>query len=59
MLVHPIEIVLNQTVNPWVLDLMAEFLEEDDQLVENAEMVITDAWAIAREAHRDAVASHY
>jgi hypothetical protein len=55
MLVHPIEIVLNQTVNPWVLDLMAEFLEEDDQLRDNAEMVITDAWSLAREAHREAV----
>jgi hypothetical protein len=38
---------------------MAEFLEEDDQLRDNAEMIITDAWNQAREAHKEAVDSHY
>jgi hypothetical protein len=30
MLVHPIEIVMNETVMPWVLDRMGDFIEDEE-----------------------------
>ena len=46
-------------MNPWVLDMMAKFLDEEDELEENAESVIADAWKHATDAHRDAMVAHY
>lgn len=30
MLVHPLEVEMNENVMPWVLDQMAEFIEDEE-----------------------------
>lgn len=51
MLVEPIEIVLHETVMPWVIDRMADFLNDEDFIEINTEDVIKDAFDAGKDKH--------
>ena len=59
MLVKPIEIVLEETVLPWLMEQMDEFQEDiDDQLV-NRESVIREGFQSVTTIHARAVQSEF
>lgn len=51
MLVEPIEIVMNEAVMPWVLDEMANFIEDEEYQNLNAEDVVRDAFEVGKAQH--------
>jgi Radial spoke protein 3 len=51
MLVEPIEIVMNEAVMPWVLEEMANFIEDEEYQNLNAEDVVRDAFEGGKAQH--------
>lgn len=48
MLVQPIERVMNEDVMPWVLEQMAEFIDDEELHTLNVEDVIRDAFEMGK-----------
>ena len=48
MLVKPIEIVMHENVMPWMLDVMLDFLVDDNEIARNADEVVRDAVELSR-----------
>ena len=59
MLVEPIEIVLHENVMPWVIDKMADFLNDEDFIEINTEDVIRDAFDGGKDSHKKAIEAEY
>ncbi len=55
MLVQPIEQVIHENVMPWLLDKMADFLNDEDLIEINTENVIKDAFEFGKESHKKAI----
>lgn len=51
MLVKPIEIVMHENVMPWLLDVMLDFLIDDNEIARNADEVVRDAVEVSRQRH--------
>ena len=52
MLVEPIEIVMNENIMPWVLDMMGDFIEDEDYQELNLEELVRDAFEMSKTKHR-------
>lgn len=52
MLVEPIEMVMNENIMPWVLEKMADFLNDEDFIDINTDDVIRDAFELGKETHK-------
>lgn len=59
MLVEPIEIVIHENIMPWVLDKMADFLNDEDYIDINTEDVVRDAFEAGKQSHKEAIEAEY
>ncbi len=57
MLVQPIEIVMNENVMPWVLEAMADFIEDEEYQELNLEDVVRDAFEQSKTNHKQSIAN--
>ena len=48
MLVQPIDIVMDENVMPWMLDQMADFIDDEQYQELNLEDVIRDAFEMGK-----------
>lgn len=48
MLVHPLDILMNENVMPWVIDQMADFIEDEEYQELNVEDVVRDAFELGK-----------
>ena len=48
MLIEPIEQVMNENVMPWVLEQMADFIDDEEDQEINLEDVIRDAFELSK-----------
>ena len=48
MLIEPIEQVMTENVMPWVMDCMADFIDDEDDQQINLEDVIRNAFDISK-----------
>lgn len=55
MLIEPIEQVMTENVMPWVLEQMAEFIEDEDIQEFTVEDVIKGAFELAKAQHRQGI----
>jgi hypothetical protein len=59
MLVEPIEMVMHENVMPWVLDMMADFINDDEFIDINADDVVRDAFELGKTMHKEAIDGEY
>ena len=59
MLIEPIEQVMNENIMPWVLDCMADFIDDEDDQEFNLEDVIKDAFELGKQQHKESIEKEY
>ena len=59
MLVNPLEHVMHETVMPWLLERIGDFLNDDDFIHINTNEVVRDAFEMGKEHHRLAITHEY
>jgi hypothetical protein len=59
MLVEPIDMVMHESIMPWVLDKMADFLNDEDFIDINADDVVRDAFELGKTQHKEAIEAEY
>ena len=59
MLIEPIEQVMNENIMPWVLDCMADFIDDEDDQDINLEDVIKDAFELSKQHHKESIEREY
>lgn len=59
MLIEPLEQVMNENVMPWVMDFMADFIDDEEDQEINLEDVVRDAFELGKMQHKDSIEKEY
>ena len=59
MLVEPVEIVMHETVMPYLLEKIMDFLNDEDFIEINTNELVRDAFEKSKAAHKKSIKQEY